>query len=145
VAAVRSEQSGPKEIQGPLGVVGPFHVQPDEAAKVPGLVEDKSHVAVAEVLADIEAHLGQFYGDVHFNTLRCHSVEHRQILIPGGPRVALYRDAFSQQVERRRDPVAAQVASHFDRFIDRLAGHKAGRELSRHPVSPDKIEDSLLF
>ena len=95
-----SEEPLGEEVEGALGVVGAFHVEPDEPAERLRLVEDAHHVGVAELLADVEAHLGELDRDVDLDAARRHPVEHLQVEVARGGRLGLGGHALAQQVER---------------------------------------------
>ena len=65
------------------------------------------HVGEAEILADVEAHLGELDRDVDLDAARGHPVEHLQILVAGGGGLGVPGDALAQQVERGGDPAAS--------------------------------------
>ena len=137
------EQPPAEELERALGVVRALHVEPDEAVERRRLLEDRDHVGDAELLGDVEPHLGQLDRDVHLDAARGHPVEHAEVLIAGGDGLGLDGDALAQQVERGGDAPAASSRAAVDALLDRLAGHEARREPPREAVAAHEVEDAL--
>ena len=75
----------------------------------------------------------------------CHSIQHREVLVPRGDGLRFGRHALAQQVERRRDAPLAELVRHPDRLLDRFARHEPRSELPGQAVASHKVEDFLLL
>ena len=141
MASEAIKQALAEEIESSLGVVGPLHVEPDEATELFGFFEDPDHVRRAKVLPDVETHLGEFHRYVDFGARGEQCFEHSEVLVARGECFALLRNAFAQEVEGGSDPATREVTRGRYRGVHCFPGYEAGREPSGDAVSPDESKD----
>ena len=142
VLPILGKEPAGEEVQGPLGVVRALHVQADEPAEGPGLLQNPGHVALAEVLGDVEPHLRELDRDIDLDPGRGHPVEHRQVVVPRGHGLRLGGDALAQEIERAGDGTPRQLPGGLDPFVDRFAGHEPAGEFARDAVPAHEVEDA---
>ena len=65
----------------------------------------------------------------------------REVLGAGRARFALVGDAFAEQIERGGDALGVERAHRGERFVERLSGDEARRELLGEFVVPNEAED----
>src|SRR3954471_6706202 len=108
MGAIATEQPAGKEVESALGVVRSFHVQSNEAAELPGLVEDTNHVALAEVLAEVQTHLGELDRNIDLPPPGRQAIHHREVLVPCGNGLRFHVYALAEEVQRGRDAPPVQ-------------------------------------
>ena len=145
VLAEPGEEPVAEEVERALGVRGALHVEAHETIVLLRPLQDPRHVAQAEFLVDVEAHLRQLDRHVHLVVRRRHRVDHLHVLRAGCLGLGGLGHALAQQVERGRDALRLERGGGRHRLGDRLPGHEARGELLGQAVAAHEVEDLLLF
>ena len=107
--------------------------------------DDAPDVVEAEVVAQVQAHLGQLdrYVGLHAQTQPAHPAPIRYSSA-AATASACVRHVLAQVVQRCEHPLPVQLAHGFDGFVQRLAGYEAPRHLSRYRHADDQVLEGLV-
>ena len=115
--------------EGAFGVGRAFHINPHKVAQLSRPLDDTAHVLATEIFAQVEAHLGQFDGDVAIHSGGEKRVQRDQVLVGGRTCLGLGGDVFAQVIEGGQHPLGVDTLHGGDGICKRLAGHETPRHL----------------
>ena len=135
----------PEELQGPLGVVGLFHVDPHKRAVRLRRGDDGAQVVDARRRVDIQPHLCELDRDVRGGAGRLDAIEGVEVGVACRASLGSVVHGLPQEVEARRDPGRVELFERRDARFHRLTRDEARGELPGQPVGTDELEDARLL
>src|ERR1700730_16397382 len=135
---------GFKDVQRHVGVGAAFHVHFDGAAELASATGYGACERSTEILAEVEAELGELDGDVAGKILGVHLFNHLDVAGADFAGGGFGGDVFAEVIEAYVATLVAEFAAGSEGFGKRLTGDEAAGEAVLHAAACDGVGDAAL-
>src|SRR5258708_14292618 len=135
---------GFKAVQGYIGVGAAFHVHFDGAAEIASAAGDGGGERGTQILAEVEAELGELDGDVAGEILGMHLFDHLDVAGADFASGGFGGDVFAAMIEAYVAALLAELAAGGEGFGESFTGDETARETVFHAAASGGIGDAAL-